>query len=219
MIYPPSPFTRFGSRIIGLPELLSSTALIPLEETPVQNEEGWDTLTINYVTKRPSLSIEELAALFPLGTRLGSRNWWVIGSKPSCVAQGIWKAEVTFQGWAAAKPVKITVGAAAEQQSAENTTITGVGTFAKVSVSENMPTMRVTYLLGNWADAPTNQVGRTRTPPDPVAVPASFWDYLTTFTYNYPNDWVLMACNLDRIPGATAALVSEDYKFIRAITP
>lgn len=219
MTFPPSPFERFGSRIIGLPEIMDTTDLIPLDENPVQNEEGWDTLTITYATKRPSLTAEELAALFPIGTQLGGRMWWVTGSKPSCVAQGLWKAEVSFKGWASEKPAKITAGSAAEQQSAENIEISGVGTLAKVSVNENTPTMRVSYLVPNWTSAPTDEVGTPRTPPSAVAVAATVWDYLTVFTYHFPNGWVLMGSNLDRLPGCSAALVSDDYKYIRPISP
>lgn len=218
MIYPASPFERFGSRIIGLPEIMDSTDLIPLEETPTLRDEGWDDLTISYATKRPSLTAEELAALFPIGTQLGTRKWWVVGSKPICLALGLWKAEVSFKGWGQNKPAKISAGAAAEQQSGENIG-TPDGTYARVSTQENTPTMRVSYLVENYTLAPTDEVGRSKTPPDAVAVAASVWDALTDFTYHWPNGWVLMASAPDRLPGTSVALVSDDYKFIRAISP
>lgn len=214
-----SPFERFGSRIIGLPEIMATDDLIPLEETPVQTDEGWDTLTITYATKRPSLTIEELAALFPLGTQLGTRNWWVTGSKPICLALGLWKAELSFKGWASTKPAKISVGAAAEQQSGENIEVFGVGTFAKVSTHENTPTMRVSYLVANYTSAPTDEVGKVRTPPDAVAVAASVWTALANPTYHFPNGWVLMGSSPDRLAGTTAALVHDDYKYIRDFSP
>jgi len=212
-----NPFGRFESRIIGLPEILESTAFIPLVEKATLNDEGWDDLSIDYTTKRPTLTAEQLAAAFPLGTRLGSRNWWVVGSTPECIASGVWKAEVRFKGWAQTKPNKISVGAAADEQSAENVT-TREGLFAKVAVTENTPTMRVSYLVANYTTAPTNEVGRAKIPPDAVAVAASIWDTIGDFTYHYPNGWVLMSSEPDRLVGSTAALVTDTYKYIRSIS-
>lgn len=219
MIFPPSPFERFGSRIIGLPEIMDSDDLIPLEETPVLNDEGWDNLTITYATKRASLTAEELAALFPLGTQLGSRKWWVTGSKPMCVALGLWKAEVSFKGWASEKPAKISVGAAASQFERENVLFPGPVTYSRVSFQGNTPTMRVVYLLENYAGAPTSSVGQSVTPPDPIAVPEAVWAALSNQTYNFPNGWVLMGSEPDRLPGSTACLVSDSYKYIYEFQP
>lgn len=215
----PNPFTIADGFIIGSTEALVPETYIVLDEKPTLNAEGWDDMVITYYTLRPTLTAEELAADFPLGTQLGERKWWVVGSRPECLGPGVWKAEVQFKGWAYTKPQKISVGSAAEQQSAENITIGGEGTFSRVSVQENTPTMNVTYLVEDWTTAPTNFVGTAVTPPDAVDVPDSFWDYLPEFTFHYPYGWVLMSCEPDRLQGCDAALVKMTYKYIRAITP
>lgn len=213
------PYNRAASRIIGLPEIMDSEDMIPLEESPKLSSEGWDDLTITYATKRPSLTAEELAAEFPIGTRLGSRNWWITGSSPTCIAPGFWKAEVSFKGWAAEKPAKITVGAAASQFERENVLFPGPITYARVSFQGNTPTMSVSYLVEDYIDAPTYLVGQAVTPPDPVDVPTPIWLYLASLTYNFPNGWVLMGSEPDRLPGCTAALVTDTYKYIYELLP
>lgn len=207
-----------GAIIIGDTSLMNGSAFVPLEEFPRANEEGWDDLTITYLTRRESLTSEALSAAFPLGTRLGTRSWWVAGSAPSCLAAGVWRAEVFFKGWAQLKPAKITIGGSAESQSGENIQ-TPIGLRERVQTHENTPTMRITYPVLNYTDAPTQEVGRSRTPPEAIAVADTVWNFLTNPTYHFPNGWVLMGSNVDKLVGANAAIVSDDYKFIREFTP
>jgi hypothetical protein len=212
--------TRFQSIIIGSPEITGSDAFIPLEETPSLNSEGWDDLVISYATKRASLTAEELADEFPPGTQLGSRKFWVTSATRKCPAHGIWIAEVHFKGWAADKPAKFSVGAAAENQSNNRPTeIFGVGVFEKVSIHQNTPTLRASYLVEDYTTAPTAEVGTARTPPLAIDTPPEAWTSLAEFVYHWPNGWVLMSSEPDLLPGCTAALVTDTYKFIRAYTP
>lgn len=225
-----------GSFLAGAATLLTEDATI--------SQDGWDSLAATYAIRRATLTAEELAALYPIGAKLGARNWWVAGARPACIAEGVWTAEVTYKGWASTKPCKIQWGTAVEQQSASNVSApvpapgTGSATYAKVSTSESVPTFSFTYLSANveagWPSTPTlpfNRVGRERalspgwtdpstgsaiTPP-PLA--ASIWDSLGEYVYHWPNGWILMDLSVDLLPGTRVGLVTEGYKYVRPKTP
>lgn len=195
-----------------------------VEEIPEINDEGWDALTITYVVKKPTLTAEELAKLFPIGTRLDNRFWWVIGCSPKLAAPGLWLITVKYKGWAIDKPIKVKVGGSADQQSAQNTQ-TPKGYYAKIEVHEPGITVAVSYLVEDVdATTPesaskTDKVGTELTPPVTIKVPPSGWTYLSTYIYHFPNGWVLMSSEQDRLVGTTAALVTDNYKYIRDKSP
>ena len=215
--------TRQNSIIITGPGDFSATPTA-VEEIPEINDEGWDSLTLTYVVKKPTLTAEEVAKLFPIGTRLDARFWWVVGASPKLVAAGFWLITVKYKGWAITKPIKVKVGASAEQQSGQNIR-TPKGTYAKVEVHEPGITVAVSYLVEDVdATTPesaskTDKVGKELVPPVIIKVPDSVWAYLTTFVYHFPNGWVLMGSEQDRLVGTTAALVTDNYKYIRDKTP
>lgn len=225
--------TRVGAFLIHGGTLGSGTvtiggqAMVEDDEEVQLSEFGWDTMKKPYFMKRASLTAEQTAALFPLGSRLGSRNWWIVGAVPVRVAPGIFRVDVALKGWASSKPAKVRVGATAQQQSAENVEVGAEQGYpsgaimAKVETHENLPSFSVTYLTAD-ADDLTETVGREDTTPAvDVPVPDSVWDYLTTYTFHWPNGWVHMGSDQDRIPGTSpaVAMVTDSFQFIREKTP
>lgn len=200
-----------------------------LDEVPNITDEGWDTLSISYAFLVHTLTAETCASYFPPGRQLSGRKFWCISSRPSRAGAGIWTVEVSYKGWAATKPAKIRVGAGADQQSGENVRVpnpppaTGTSLFKKISVLESTPTISITYLKDDITPEDTLAVGCATAPPawaQPPGVAASGWDALVEFTYHWPNGWVLMGREQDRLPGApNVGLVTDTYKFIRPITP
>ena len=219
---------RFHSAIIGVGSGITAGTATAIEEEPIITDEGWDSLRITYVHRVASLSAETFAALYPIGTKLGSRNWWITGARPIQKTAGFWLAQVDLKGWAASKPAKVRVGSAAEQQTATNILAPRYegdsvgGTFAKVETHENMPTISVSYLVADAAAGGvemTSKVGTAQTPPVTIAVPDTVWDFLTEYVWHWPQEWVLMGSDQDRLSGTTAALVTDTYKYIRDKTP
>lgn len=197
------------------------------DEAVQLSEFGWDTMTKPYFMKRASLTAEQTAALFPIGAKLGSRNWWIVGAVPTRVAPGLFRVDVALKGWASSKPAKVRVGASAQQQSAENIEVGAdqgypSGTImAKVETHENLPSFSVVYLTTDASDL-TETVGREDTTPAvDVPVPDTVWAYLTTFTFHWPNGWVHMGSDQDRIPGTTppVAMVTDSFQYVREKTP
>lgn len=219
---------RCQSLIISDSEAFLAGTPVVMDEEPNLTPEGWDSLTLNYALRRATLTAEELADLFPLGARLGERYWWITGAKPKQIAPGVWTAAVDLKGWAAEKPVSVKIGSSAESQSAQNILAPAYpgdtigATFAKVQTHESAPTISVSYLVANITAGGvslTDKVGTALTPPISIAVPDSVWDFLTLFVYHWPNGWCLMGSDQDRLPGSTAAFVTDQYKFIRDKTP
>lgn len=218
---------RQRSVMIGLASRLGDDSLVLAHEEPSLSNEGWDVLTQIWTTRRAALTAETAATLFPVGARLGGRNWWIVGSVPQEKAPGFWVVTVSFKGWAATKPTKITVGAASDQQSAENARApvsvgdTEGAIFAKLQTHENMPTITASYLVEDITGGANKSalVGTAQTPPITLAVAATVWAILEIYTYHWPNGWVLLAHEQDRLPGANAAQVTDTYKYVRDKTP
>jgi len=217
---------RFTSIIIEAEEFGPVPTYTHEEVSP--SAAGWDTLQRYYLARRASLTPEECALLFPIGARLGTRFWWIDKAVPKQIAPGFWAVEVTFRGWAATKPIAVVVGANAEQQSGENMRFPAFPgdedgeVFSKVQTHENAPTIRVSYLVEDIdaeGVAMTEFVGTAVEPPVTITVPDSVWVYLNSYVYHWPNGWCLMESAQDRLPGTTAALVSDSYRYIRDLTP
>jgi hypothetical protein len=205
---------------IGISPGLAGSSTPAVDEFLDPSEDGWDTLTIHYLHRVATLTPEACAAAYPRGSQLGSRKFWITNAKPVRKGPGIWFAEVTFKGWASTKPIKVRVGSAAEQQQAENVEIISVGTFAKAQIHQNTPTLTISYLVENAeTSGQTDNVGSAVTPPVTIDTPPNFWTSLDPYLYHFPNGWVLMGSDQDRLPGCLAALVSDTYKYIQAATP
>jgi hypothetical protein len=216
---------RSTSILIANADLLSG-GLLKLHEEATLTNAGWDSLEVTYAQRVASCTAEALAALFPTGARLGTRTWWLAEAKIANAAAGLFTYSVTFRGWAGSKPSKISVGAAADQSGGENIRApqyegdTVGAVYAKLQTHENMPTITVAYLVENTGTlTQTSNVGKALTPPVSIPVPATVWAMLTTYVYHWPNGWVLMGSEQDRLPGTTAALVTDSYKYIREKTP
>jgi hypothetical protein len=159
-----------------------------------------------------------------VGAKLGTRKWWITSARPQRKAPGLWLAQVDLKGWASTKDAKIKVSSTAETQSGENVYAPNGGggsiLVPKVETHESAPTVSVTYLVENISSSgKTDDVGTAQTPPVTVPVSASVWNSLSSFIYHWPNGWVLMGTDQDRIPGTSVALVTDQYKYIRQITP
>jgi hypothetical protein len=228
--------TRHSSVLIGLPSRFADPTY-PLPEAPpvLVNEEpsltneGWDSLTQIYTVRVATLTPEALAGLFPIGARLGSRNWWVVGSVPQERAPGFWTARVAYKGWAQSKPAIVKVSASAASHIGENVGVpsftVGNTTYAartvpKVETHQNTPNVTVSYLVADVGDAPkTALVGTQTSLPVSITAPSNIWASLDPYLFHFPNGWVLLESAEDRLPGSTAALVTDTYQFIQAISP
>lgn len=222
--------TRLRSILIAPGTVFTDTPTL-VDESADLTEEGFDTLTLTYAMRRAALTAEHCAALFPQGSQIGSRKFWIVSARPQRVAAGFWLAEVVCKGWASNKPAKVRVGAGAETQSGKNVIAPTVPNpispadfevFAAVQTRENTPTVSVSFLaedLNTYAQ--THLVGRAVSLPAgiSVAVAYSIWSTLSTYTYHWPNGWVLMASEQDRIPGTDAGFVTNSYLYVRPITP
>lgn len=211
--------------LIGDPTFLSGTPAMLSEDCAI-TEEGWDTLTQVWAHRRAAFSAEDVATAYPTGARLGSRTFWLSSVRPRRAGTGVWTAEVTYKGWAIEKPAVIKISAAADQQQATNILApryvgdTVGGVYATVQTHENTPTISVLRLVEDVVtNTMTDLVGQAATPPVTVAVADTVWDFLTKFVWHWPQGWVLMASNEDRLPGTVAAAVTDQYKFIRDKTP
>lgn len=224
--------TRQQSLIIGTGAMMAAEAtaatITAIEEQPEITAEGFDSLRINYAMRRASLTAENVAALFPIGSQLGGRKWWISRARPQQKAAGFWVVEVDFLGWAAAKPMKVKVGTSATQSSGKDVLApTGVGggtaTFAQLDSFENTPTIEVSYLYEGGVSgsiaALSGRVSTNQTPPVTVDVSASIWTSLAEFVWHWPQGWVLMGNTQDRLPGTTVALVTDSYQYIRPKSP
>ncbi len=243
--------TASASFHAGAPTLLTQDAQIA--------EEGWDSLTLAYAIRRPSLTPEELIALFPHGAQLGpadwfdlsypapvtttpalpgTRNFWVVSARPSLLAAGVWKAEISLKGIAGPRGYKIKLGATTkEQKTGSNVRVlhSGYGTdfvwdestggwvevarpnpVPKVASTLSEPTVTISYLSANIGYERLGLVGTSLTPPIPGLPPiADPWSALADYVYNWPNGWILTASEQDRLIGCNAALITDSYKFTR----
>ena len=225
-----SLLTRYpGALIIGGSNaaggFLGGSPVLLTEEVSA-SAEGWDSLTQNHAIRAATLSAEALAALYPIGTQLAGRNWWLTGCRPTPVAPGVFTFELAFKGWAATKPVKLTWGTQAEQQTAENVGVPnglgGTAVYAKVATHESAPTFTASYLSATATAAgamPSMMVGRPHTRAGAPPVPDTVWGSLAKFVFHWPNGWTLMDLGVDILPGTTAGLVTESYKYIRDKSP
>ena len=213
-------FTDRSTSILISDESLRDGTWQWLDETPGISPDGWDTLSVKYVKYSPTFLTGESAGLdFATGSKLADRNFWAQGiAGPNCMGGLLYVITVTYKGFAATQPAVLSYSTAAEQQQGENI-LTPDGLFARVATSQNVPTVNVRYILPDINNSLTGSVGSELEPPSPLSTPPSVWDFLTQFTYNWPNGWVLMGSNPTPLPGTTVALVSDDYQHIQAITP
>lgn len=218
-----------GAILIGGDALADAEVGVLVDELLSPSEEGWDELTEYYFHRVPKFTTGELATLYPRGAQRGTETFWITNARPVRQGPGLWIVEVTYKGWDAAKPIKVRIGSAAEQQTAENVTITDelgdpIGTFAKVQIHQNTPTISVTRLSEDIEnDGMTALVGTAQYPPWEAIVdaPPNFWYSLDPYLYHYPNGWVLMGSDCDELPGTIprVGLITDTYKFIQDVSP
>ncbi|MEI6606026.1 MAG: hypothetical protein WCP35_11995 [Verrucomicrobiota bacterium] len=218
-----------GSFLAGTPTLLT--------EQPTLTQDGWDSLTATFALRCASLTAEALAAIWPIGTQYGERNWWVTGSRPTCIAPGVWTAAVDYKGFAAAKPTSITWGSSADIYKSTNPgppvgmtdpdKLAAWASYMSVETTEANPTFTHKYITTNVSATPeeggppTSSLGASliAAAMNQPTVGDSRWANLTKYVYHFPNGWVLMSVTADILPGTSVALVTETYKYVPSITP
>jgi hypothetical protein len=215
---------RFKTILILAEEFDETPRFSHEEYTPAAS--GFETLVRYYYVRTTEIDDAILQVHFPIGGQLGFRTWWILHPHPKQIAPGFWEIAVTFKGWAGTKQPVITVGASAESQSATNVKFpryigdTVGKIFQKAQTHENLPTMRVSYLVENvQEEKQTEKVGTALDPPVELAVPPSIWNFLNKYVYHWPNGWVLMESAQDRLPGCNAAFVTDSFRYIRTYTP
>lgn len=210
---------RFGSIIIHDPSLRDD-AWVAVDEIPQMASGGWDSLKITYYKlSETELKIEDAMLDFPTGMKLENRKFWLTGlDGPTCVVDGMYRVEATFKGIAADKPVVVSYGASAEQQSAEDVAV-GFITYPKIVNHENAVTATARYVIEDLSQAPTDLVGSSQTPVNAPGVGDSFWISLADPVTHFPNGWVLMGSNSEPLPGTTVAFITDSFQFIRYQTP
>jgi len=215
---------RYNTIIIQAEDFDQTPRYSHEEYTPAPS--GFETLVRYYYARASEIDDAVLQQNFPIGAQLGFRTWWILHPHPKQIAPGFWEIQVTFKGWAGTKFPVITVGASAESQSVQNMRFPRyvgdlVGQiFAKGQTHENLPTMRVSYLVENVGEEKqTEKVGTAQDPPVELSVPPTIWSYLNEYVYHWPNGWVLMESAQERLPGANAAAVTDSFRYIRTFTP
>lgn len=202
-------------------ELLAWTAL---DEAGSRAAFGWDSLSIPYIkTSGVAITIEEMAAAFPIGQQLTGRNFWVQDLQaPTAKGGGVWIGVVNYKGLAGSQPVNVSYGSSGEQQSASPATINSVY-HDDVSIHQNTPTATARYIqlspTSGTTLGQTENVGTAQTPADAPDSPPNFWTSLATPIYHFPNGWVLMGSDVDKLTGTNVGLVTDTYQFIQEYTP
>jgi hypothetical protein len=203
-------------------------------DDPQITDEGWDTNTIQLILPNlPGITLEEINSRIPVGTQVEGKKWWVTGWKPKELAPKFYGVEVRLKGWVSvpgedSKAWKIKFGSAAESQSGTNIRVPEfpgdtVGVVRpKVETHEATPTVSISYPVEDFSTlAPAKAlVGRAADPDVPgLVVPPTVWAWLADYVYHWPNGWVLMGLEEDRLVGARAALATLSFKYVRDITP
>lgn len=230
--------TRYDSLIIGGSTapggfLAGSPSLV--SEVPSITPEGWDTLTQIYALRIASLTAEAAAALFPIGQKLGARNWWIQGCKPASIAPGVWQLEIDLKGWAYSKPFKVKVGSTL-QQSGNNASAGGAAyntTNPSLSVSYLVPDVDAAEVIAHMELIGTAIAAEDLPVPMPEVTPwipiantgdprPNPWlpaDIILPCTYNSPNGWILNSSDQERLVGCTAAIITDTYGYKPMYSP
>lgn len=178
-------------------------------------ESGWDVLSVTYVKRfTNNVSAETVAADWDIGEQLTDfGDFWVVKIRPRCMGGGLWAADITAHGLAAARPLKLTGAGSVESQSADNTAVGGYAGTWSVSVLEAAPTIEAEYI--STSPPETDLVGLEGTPPEVADYPVrdSFWDSLVDPTLNVPSGWVLMDLPWEKIAGADVWLIRERWQW------
>jgi len=211
-----------GIHITNLTNELSSWT--PLDETGSRAAFGWDSLSIPYVkSSGVAITLEDVAGTFKIGDPLGTRNFWVQDLEaPKAKGGGLWVCVVHYKGLAGVQPVNVSYGSSGEQQSASPAIINGIA-HDNVSIHQNAPTATARYIQltvnSGTTLGQTENVGTAQTPSDAPDAPGNFWISLATPIYHFPNGWVLMGSDVDKLTGVDVGLVTDSYQYIQEYTP
>jgi len=207
-----------------LTDLEEDTWEILRDDQQVSNEEGFDTLQAEAICRYGEyVSPEDIHADWQIGSNLTGTGFYVVGVTPKCLGGTIWKASLSCKGLAHEKPAKVRISSNADQQSAEDIAIDGIGLVKKLQTFEAAPSLSVSFVRTS-GDPATDQVGLSAnggnlsgiTPP---GVRDSFWEALEEFLFHYPNGYVLEGVEADQIPGTGIYFETHNWRFIHAISP
>jgi hypothetical protein len=202
-----------------------------LDRVPQESASGWESLRDTWLLRNDAAGNDPVAALVGItalarGAQLSGLNMWIVSRSARVVATGLFKVEVNAMGLLSARGYKVTYDAAAAGQSAENIEVAST-LYAKVATREGGVTANFEY-IAVASVAPTDSTfltkwtGRAKSLPSgwSPTVPATIWDYLTVYTFNYPNGWIFEAAAMENLPGlATVFLIKEKYVYQFEKTP
>jgi hypothetical protein len=144
-------------------------------------------------------------------------NWWAANIRARRKAGNIWIAEVGCKGLLDPRGIKVRGRSSVEQQSAENVGVPGAGTRKKVQVLESSPTVELEYI--SFSEPPTRRVGLTGYPLITPATRQSVWSSLEDPVYHYPNGWVMVDIDWEKLVGANVWLIREIWAKIFPFSP
>ncbi len=202
-----------------------------LDRVPQETTSGWESLRDTYLIRNDFAGTDPILALvdFPAldrGTQLDGLNMWIVSRSAKVLATGLFKVDVMAMGLLSERGYKVTYDAAAASQSASNIEVEST-LYAKVATREGGVTATFEYIAvasvaPTHADFLTKFTSRAKAPPTGWAptVPDTVWDYLTIYTFNYPNGWIFEGAAMENLPGLdTVFLIKEKYVYQMEQTP
>jgi hypothetical protein len=208
---------------------LSEGVWTVLSTLPVPVERGFDTLDVEWLCdfRATVKTANQVADMFPLGTRFAALDFWLRGGQPERLAGNVWKFKAHYEGRITkAKPCSIR--GQSNQQTMQGVTVPGYS--APLNVRMCQPSVTVSYCVVGMP--PRSQfVGAAASPVLPTGenigellpqVAANFWAGLSeNYSINIPNGWLVTDLDSDTIAGAEpiASYVTETWQFYHMITP
>lgn len=214
-------------------DLIQTVNLTPLDDgdaelldrVPQEADTGWDSMRDTWLLRKDAAETDPHTALASFasiarGAQVTGKNMWIQTRSARCVGPGLFVAEVVSNGLLSNRGYKVRYDSGANVQSGGPVEVAST-VYAKVSAREPQVTADVEYVVvaglqpGNVAFY-TAAVGTAKTPPAgwSPTVKASVWDYLTEFTYWYPNGWLLDGCQVENLPGLdTVWYIRERYQY------
>lgn len=190
-----------------------------LEEMSTEASSGFDTLSLDYLLRDPSVRSLKDVLHFPRGSKLEGLDMWVTARSLKQVGDTLFRLRATSQGILSLRGRRISYSSSANNQNGDNISVEGT-LYSRVQTKENTPTITIEEMFqgeikneiegGVEADPPADAL-----PDDPTTV----WTFLTDPTFNFPNGWVKTQ-SAQGLPGVTTAwLLTTQYQWVHALQP
>ncbi len=193
-----------------------------LSAVPTPVEHGFDTLDVVWLVDWRNVvkTAVEIAAMWPVGTRYGSADFWLRSGTPERLGGNVWRFAARYEGRiSSGKPLSVRMRTTNEVFSIDSVTYAG-HTDISANVREASPSVEIGYVLIN-ASPPTNLVGLSGSPAVSPSVRAGFWGSVAARAINYPFGWVFTDIDADLIAGSspTAHYVRETWQYYHEFLP